>query len=108
MNTAVEKLRTTPPLSMTDNNNRALHSMVACAQVALEGLDTLGLNVLSVAVQGAKPVIEIMNTAASGKFTAFNSTKWQIHSGFCPVKKRPFSQFFLEYRECLVTWIKWG
>lgn len=113
MNTATAIAEHTQPtlhplLTMNDSNNRALHSMTACAQVAVEGLDALGMHVLSVTVHGAKPVIEIMNTTiAVKKFTAFNSKNWQIHHGVCPVRKQTFTQFFVEYRECLITWIKW-
>jgi hypothetical protein len=109
MKTAIaENTTALPPRNpSTDYNNRALQSMAACAQVAVDGLDQLGMHIFCITVQGAKPVIEIMCTPATQKFTAFNSKNWQMHHSKCPVKQRPFSQFFVEYRECLVTWTKW-
>lgn len=89
-------------------NNQVITAMLGCAMAATDGLSQLGIDVVSVNVLGGRPVIEVAPSPATHRFTLTNSSGWQTHMGTCPVSRRQFIQAFVTYRECLVTWIKWG
>lgn len=107
---AIPEKHPMPPATPESLQNDAISQMMGCAMSAVQSLRGIGIGIVivSITVHGAKPVIEVVNGPGVHRLTTLNSSDWQSFMGTCPVSQRRFIQVFVNFRGCMVTWIRWG